>query len=118
MTAPGGDPLFCETFPFEKPYRLGDDPRPLQVAFAALADRAAEVIARAGSDFDEVLMDRLVVLRDAEGTEREVVAEFLSDAKLLERSILQSLGETSGSAGLLEIREIKVVVRLDRLPGL
>ena len=111
-----GEVLFSGTRTLDAPYRLGDDPRPLQVAFAALFDEAAQVIYLAGSDLDEVLVERILVVRTPDIT-HEIQAEFLADAELLKKSVLDHFPSQSNS-GIqtgLEVPAVKIVVRRDEM---
>lgn len=64
----------------------------LRRAFGTLCDRVAERLFVAGLDFDEVEVERSVLL-NVGGREIEADAEFLSEVALLRRSIERQLRE-------------------------
>lgn len=81
----------------------------LRRGFGTLSDRLVERLLTAGLDFDDVVIERFIVLRRTEQT-LEVAAEYLSDAVLFERSIerqLQPYG-VSMQDGALTISGIRV----------
>lgn len=91
------------------------DMEALRRGFAALIDRLADQIFAAGLDFDDVEVERIIVLMVG-STEVSVVADFLSDEALLRKSIGKQLCELSSaeSPGVLSIREISVRALSDR----
>ena len=108
-----GEILFDKTLDLSSPYRLGDDPRTLQLAFASLGDLAAQSIYLAGSDFDEVLMERILLVRSGEKTS-QVPAEFLADAERLKELVVRRVSESPGLAEL-SVVAVRTIVRLDRM---
>lgn len=108
--------FFEKSTTLEAPYRLGDDPRPLQAAFANLFDQAAQAIYLAGSDLDEVLIERILLMRREDDTV-EVPASFIADAELLKKSIHKYFAATGGLGEMKEpeILAVKVIARQDRL---
>lgn len=117
MMPPDSAHIFFEkSMTLETPYRLGDDPRPLQAAFANLFDESAQAIYLAGSDLDEVLVERILLAESEDGT-LEVPASFIADPELLKKSIHRyfaatgSLGETKE----IEILAVKIIARRDQL---
>lgn len=114
MSLQGGHIYFEKSQALSRSYQLGDDPRPLQIAFAVLFDEAAQAIYLAGSDLDEVLVERFFLVRIGQ-TVQQVQASFVADAKLLEKSVLDQFGITGISKGTkeLEIVAIKIVARHD-----
>ena len=116
MTA-GGDQgvLFSGTRELDVPYLPGQDPRPLHLAFAELFDRAALAVHQAGSDLDEVLVERTLVARTLH-VEREITASFLSDAGRLEGVILSALTDQElGREGEIEVFAVRLIARRDEL---
>lgn len=116
MTYAGGHVFFEDSRTLAGVYHPGDDPRPLQLAFARLFDEAAQAISRAGSDLDEVLVERLFLVR-VDGKEHEVPANFLSDAALVQKSVLAhfAANDRSNEAKGLEIFAVKIIARYDEL---
>lgn len=113
MASSPPDIYFEKLLELPSDYRLGDEPRPLQIAFAQLGDEAASAIYLAGSDLDEVLVERsLIVLFD--DSRIEISAAFLADAELLQRSILDQIPDATESADL-RVVAIRVIARHDRL---
>jgi len=117
MSHAGGHVFFEQSRSLATSYKPGDDPRPLQLAFARLFDEAAQTIYRAGSDLDEVLVERILVVRRDHGTTCEVPADFLADAELLKKSVMNFFDAPHGSveSNVLEIVAVKIVARQDTL---
>lgn len=107
--------FFEEMSTLDQAYALGNDPRPLHLAFARLFDQAAQAISLAGSDLDEVLVERLLVVRRRDGESAVVVADFLADPARLKLSVLAGCRD----AGLhvdhdgVDIVAVKLVARHD-----
>ncbi len=116
MSDTRGQIYFDEARTLASVYRLGDDPRPLQLTFARLFDEAAQTVYRAGSDLDEVLIERILIVRSI-NKEFEISADFLGDAELLKKSVLKHFAEDhkGGTPEQLEIHAAKIVVRHDQL---
>lgn len=87
----------------------------LRREFAALIDRLADQIFAAGLDFDDVDVERIIVLIVG-ATEIEVVAEFLSDEALLRKSIEEQLYKLgcAESRSDLSIKQLRVRALSDR----
>jgi hypothetical protein len=117
MSYTRGQVFFEKSRSLASAYQLGDDPRPLQLAFASLFDEAAQAIYRAGSDLDEVLVERLLIVRRNHESEFEAPADFLADAELLKKSVLKSFGVPmdSSDANIFEIVAVKIIARQDEL---
>jgi hypothetical protein len=112
---PQGKILFEGCRDFGEPYRLGEDTRLLQDAFLQLFDEAAKAVFLAGGDLDEVLIERLLIVRTGD-QEREVPAEFLADAEALKNGVLAYLEHNLEERWpTSEIRAIKVRARHDAL---
>jgi len=69
----------------------------LRRGFAALSDRLAESLFAAGLDFDDVEIDRMVLLRLPDRS-LEAVADYLSDVALFSASIEKQLRERMDSS--------------------
>jgi hypothetical protein len=107
--------LFDKTSNLEQVCRLGDDPNPVRAALARLLDEAAIAVHHAGSDLDEVLAERILVLHGLQGP-IEVRAEFLADAESLRTSVLRQtahLKAGDGRRSKARIVAVRVVVRQD-----
>ena len=119
MTFSCGHVFFEQSRSLASTYKPGDDPRPLQLTFARLFDEAAQTIYRAGSDLDEVIVERILVVRRDHETHYEVPADFLADAELLKKSVLNHLADTADLAvtDSFEIVAVKIIARLDKLAG-
>lgn len=87
----------------------------LRRGFAALIDRLADQIFATGSDFDEVEVERIILVA-AGAKEVEIVAEYLSDEGLLRKSMGRQLCELGGAEllGDLSIKELRVRALSDR----
>jgi hypothetical protein len=98
------------------PYNLGDDPRPLQTTFAALFDEAAQAVYHAGSDLDEVLVERILLVR-VRDLDHEIPAEFLADAVLLRKTLIDHFPGESNSDGQqrLQVVAVKIIACRDQL---
>ena len=114
MSHAGGHVFFEKSQSLATPYKLGDDPRPLHLAFARLFDEAAQTIYYAGSDLDEVLVERILIVRRNQTAQHEVPADFLADAEHLKTSVLKNLATFADSA-VFDIVAVKIVARQDRL---
>ncbi len=114
-----GQVYFEESQTLATSYKLGDDPRPLQLTFARLCDEAAQAIYRAGSDLDEVLVERILIARDNHETLHEVPADSLADAELLRQSVLKKLAVSPDptETDVIEIVAVKIIARHDELTG-
>lgn len=114
MSHEAGRVYFDRSSELAAPYRPGDDPRVLQVAFGRLFDEAATAVYLAGSDLDEVLIERLLVARDSMNI-IELSAKFLADAESLKTSLKAQLMQKNPPAdiSLLEIVAVRIVVRHD-----
>jgi hypothetical protein len=119
MTPTRGQVYFEKAQTLTSAYKLGDDPRPLQFAFAGLFDEAAQTICRAGSDLDEVLIERIFIVSRNHESEFEIPAEFLSDAELLRKSVLGDINaaDISSETNAFEIVGVKIIARHDELAG-
>lgn len=115
MTNPASRIFFEETSTLEEAYVPGADPRPLHLAFARLFDQAAQAISRAGSDLDEVLVERMLVARRRDGESAEVAADFLADSQRLRNSILKGCRDAGLDCDLqtVEVVAVKLVARHD-----
>ncbi len=91
------------------------DMEALRRGYAALIDRLADQIFAAGLDFDDVEVERIIVLMVG-STEANVVADFLSEEALLRKSISRQLCELGGAEllGVLSIKELRVRALSDR----
>ena len=107
--------LFSQTHTLDAHYEPGADPRPLQLAFAALFDQAAQAVYRAGADLDEVLVERVLMVRTTSGSTYEVDANFLSDAVLLKNSILAALAPKNEHAEGSVVVGIRLTARRDQM---
>ncbi len=116
MPQQGGHIYFEKSKTFSPSYKLGDDPRPLQMAFAALFDEAAQAIYLAGSDLDEVLVERIYLVRTKESV-HEVPADFLADEGCLRKSVLHHFAQfdRSDQTKSLRIIAVKIIARHDEL---
>jgi hypothetical protein len=117
---PMRDPLFFKKARrLASAYKLGDDPRPLQIAFASLFDEAAQAIYLAGSDLDEVLVERVLIVSRNHEMQFEIPAEFLSDAVRLRKSVLTNLdaSDVPSEGDVFEIVGVKIIARHDELPS-
>jgi hypothetical protein len=108
--------FFEKSQALDVPYQLGDDSRPLQVAFASLVDEAAQAIYRAGSDLDEIIVERIFLVGTQEMT-HEIPASFLADGRLLKKSVLDYFARSNSSyqTNGLEIVALKIIARHDQL---
>jgi len=109
------DVLFSQSRTLDAPYEPGADPRPLQLAFAALFDQAAQAVYRAGADLDEVLIERVLIVRTGVGSNQEIEANFLSDAALLKGMILAALATGNEHAGKSEVVAVGLTARRDQM---
>lgn len=84
------DILFDEAMPMNTSLVLLDLDR-LRRTFAALGDRAAQVVTAAGFDQDDVVLDRLIACRVNDTVQAEVPADWLADAARLSDAIIAAL---------------------------
>ena len=119
MSHASGHLFFEKSQSLATPYKPGDDLRPLQFAFGRLFDEASQTIYYAGSDLDEVLVERILIVRQDQTAQHEVPADFLSDPELLKRSVLKNLAALADSAEteVFDIVAVKIIARRDELPG-
>jgi len=114
---PAAKLLHTESFPFEQPLTKLDL-RALQAGFSALFDAAAVAVRRAGYDLDDVVLERIMVCEDPDGTPFDVAAEPLSDRDELIRRVVRSASHLDGgsdqdSAESICVRRLMVHALLD-----
>jgi len=87
----------------------------LRRGFAALIDRLADQIFASGVDFDDVEVERIIVMVVG-ATDVEIIADYLSDEALLRKSISRQLCQLGDedSLGNRSIKELRVRALSDR----
>lgn len=91
------------------------DIRELRSGFAALGERAAEAVQRAGHDLDEVVFDRFLCCRPPMGGCIEVPVKWLADERRLLADIRARCEAADGE--LPRIESLRLVAHLEEWPG-
>ena len=81
----------------------------LREVFADLFDRVQEGVLAAGLDSDDVILQRFVMLQSADGVERIVAVEWLSDR---DRLLTDLLGASPGGNVVLRTAIVRAVTEV------